>query len=104
MSLTKLDELQRQVAKLDSISTAPVALQPLLELLHLPARNVPFEKVVELVSYDGAIAAQCLRLANSPLFGKTPGRDSPFRRHNAGHTARAFGVAWTVHEPGASQR
>jgi len=70
MNLSKLDELQKQVAKLDSISTAPVVLQPLLELLRLPAESVLFEKVVELVSYDGAIAAQCLRLANSPLFGR----------------------------------
>ena len=37
MNLSKLDELQKQVAKLDSISTAPVVLQPLLELLRLPA-------------------------------------------------------------------
>ena len=45
-------------------------LQPLLEILRLPAENINFDKVVELVSYDGAIAAQCLRLANSPLFGR----------------------------------
>jgi HD-like signal output (HDOD) protein len=54
---------------LNSISTAPAILQPLLEILRQPAENVPYEKVVELASYDGAIAAQCLRLANSPLFG-----------------------------------
>jgi HD-like signal output (HDOD) protein len=69
MNAQKLEELQKQVAKLDSISTAPAVLQPLLELLRQPLDSVPFEKVVELVSYDGAIAAQCLRLANSPLFG-----------------------------------
>jgi HD-like signal output (HDOD) protein len=70
MNLPKLDELHKQVANLDSISTAPVVLQPLLELLRVPPENVPIEKAVELVSYDGAIAAQCLRLANSPLFGR----------------------------------
>jgi len=31
--------------------------------------DIRLEKVVELVSRDGAIAAQCLRMANSPLFG-----------------------------------
>jgi len=69
MSAQKLDQLRMQVKTLDSISTAPVILQPLLEILRMPAETVSFEKVVELVSYDGAIAAQCLRMANSPLFG-----------------------------------
>jgi HD-like signal output (HDOD) protein len=54
---------------MDSISTAPAILMPLLELLRVPSDNISMQKVVELVSYDGAIAAQCLRLANSPLFG-----------------------------------
>jgi HD-like signal output (HDOD) protein len=62
--------LQEQIKKLDSISTAPAILTPLLEMMRLPSEQIKFEKVVELVSYDGAIAAQCLRLANSPLFGR----------------------------------
>jgi len=70
MSAQKLEQLRSQVKKLDSISTAPVILQPLLEILRQPAESINFDKVVELVSYDGAIAAQCLRLANSPLFGR----------------------------------
>ena len=63
-------QLQTQIRKLDSISTAPAILKPLLDMLHLPSDDIRVEKVVELVSYDGAIAAQCLRLANSPLFGR----------------------------------
>lgn len=62
-------QLQAQIKRLDSISAAPAILQPLLDILRLPSDQVRLEKVVELVSYDGAIAAQCLRLANSPLFG-----------------------------------
>jgi HD-like signal output (HDOD) protein len=31
--------------------------------------EVGLDDVVRLVSYDGAIAAQCLRVAGSPLFG-----------------------------------
>jgi HD-like signal output (HDOD) protein len=65
-------QLQAQIKTLDSISTAPAILQPLLDILRQPSENVPFEKVVKLASYDGAIAAQCLRLANSPLFGCRP--------------------------------
>jgi HD-like signal output (HDOD) protein len=63
-------QLQAQIKKLDSISTAPAILMPLLDMLRLASDKIRLEKVVELVSYDGAIAAQCLRLANSPLFGR----------------------------------
>ena len=59
-----------QIKNLNSISTAPAILKPLLDMLRLPSEDIRVEKVVELVSYDGAIAAQCLRLANSPLFGR----------------------------------
>jgi HD-like signal output (HDOD) protein len=62
-------QLQARIAALDSISTAPAILQPLLAMMRLPAEDVSLEKVVELISRDGAIAAQCLRVANSPLFG-----------------------------------
>jgi HD-like signal output (HDOD) protein len=61
-------QLQARIKQLDSISTAPAILVPLLDLLRLPSDEVKVEKVVELVSYDGSIAAQCLRMANSPLF------------------------------------
>ncbi|MGD0826346.1 MAG: HDOD domain-containing protein [Terriglobales bacterium] len=63
-------QLRAQIEKLDSISTAPAILKPLLDIMRLPSEKISIEKVVELVSYDGAIAAQCLRLANSPLFGR----------------------------------
>lgn len=62
-------DLRSRIQNLDSISTAPAILTPLLEMLQLPSEKIRIEKVVELVSYDGSIAAQCLRLANSPLFG-----------------------------------
>jgi putative nucleotidyltransferase with HDIG domain len=64
--------LRAQIKKMDSISTAPAILTPLLEMLRLPSEKIRLDKVVELVSYDGSIAAQCLRLANSPLFGGRP--------------------------------
>lgn len=67
---TKLHALLRsRIQNLDSISTAPAILMPLLEMLRLPSETIRIEKVVELVSYDGGIAAQCLRMANSPLYG-----------------------------------
>jgi HD-like signal output (HDOD) protein len=66
---TKLHaQLKSRIENLDSISTAPAILMPLLDMLRSPSDSIRIEKVVELVSYDGSIAAQCLRLANSPLF------------------------------------
>ena len=64
------DTLRAQITALDSISTAPVILQPLLAMMRLPVDDISMEKVVELVSRDASIAAQCLRVANSPLFGR----------------------------------
>jgi HD-like signal output (HDOD) protein len=64
-------QLRAQIAKLESISTAPAILQPLLAIMRLPVDAIRTENVVELVSRDGAIAAQCLRMANSPLFGRS---------------------------------
>jgi HD-like signal output (HDOD) protein len=63
-------QLEAQIKRLDSISTAPAILMPLLDMLRLPSDKIRLEKVVVLISYDGSIAAQCLRLANSPLFGR----------------------------------
>jgi len=62
--------LEEQIGKLEEVSTAPAILQPLLQMLRSPCDEIRLEKVVEMVSHDGAIAAQCLRMANSPLFGR----------------------------------
>ncbi|MFZ3339953.1 MAG: HDOD domain-containing protein [Terriglobales bacterium] len=64
-------QLKSRIAALDSISTAPAILQPLLDMMRLPVDDIRMEKVVDLISRDGAIAAQCLRIANSPLFGRS---------------------------------
>ena len=70
MNATLHSQLHEQIKKLDSISTAPAILKPLLDMLRVPSDGIRIEKIVELVSYDGAIAAQCLRMANSPLYGR----------------------------------
>ncbi len=38
--------LQEQIKKLDSSSTAPAILTPLLEMMRLPSEQIKFEKVV----------------------------------------------------------
>ncbi len=70
MSNRGSSQLREQIAALDSISTAPTILQPLLALMRQQVDDIATEKIVELVSRDGGIAASCLRVANSPLFGR----------------------------------
>ncbi|MBZ5653750.1 MAG: HDOD domain-containing protein [Acidobacteriia bacterium] len=66
----QLEKFRPRINALDSIPTIPVIIQPLLTMLQLPPEQVDLEKVAELVSYDKTIAVQCLRMANSPLFGR----------------------------------
>lgn len=65
-----LDEIRSAIISLESIPAIPAIVQPLAAMLELPVERVDMEKVVQLVSYDSSIAAQCLRMANSPLFGR----------------------------------
>jgi putative nucleotidyltransferase with HDIG domain len=68
--MTTLDEIRPAIMALDAIPTIPAIIQPLTSMLRLPAEQVDVEQVVRLVSYDSSITAQCLRMANSPLFGR----------------------------------
>ncbi len=70
MNAQKLDRIRPRIEALEAMPTIQVIVQPLVAMLQLPADQVDLEKVVELVSYDGTIAAHCLRMANSPLFGR----------------------------------
>lgn len=68
--MNRLDDILPKIQQLEEIPTIPTIVQPLANLLQLPVEQLDMEKVVELVSYDSTIAAQCLRMANSPLFGR----------------------------------
>ncbi|HTS07386.1 MAG TPA: HDOD domain-containing protein [Candidatus Eisenbacteria bacterium] len=68
--MNRLKEMLPKIQQLEEIPTIPTIVQPLANLLQLPVEQLDIEKVVELVSYDSTIAAQCLRMANSPLFGR----------------------------------
>jgi HD-like signal output (HDOD) protein len=68
--MTAIESIRAQIKSLEAMPTVPAIVQPLSNLLRQPAEQVNLEKVVELVSYDSTIAAQCLRMANSPLFGR----------------------------------
>jgi HD-like signal output (HDOD) protein len=68
--MNSLEQIRPRIKSLDAMPAVPAIIQPLATLLQLPSDQVDVERVIELVSYDGTIAAQCLRVANSPLFGR----------------------------------
>ncbi len=69
MTTTMTATIRERVARIETMPSIPAIFIPLLEMLNLPIENVKLDEVVKLVSYDNTIAAQCLRMASSPLFG-----------------------------------
>jgi len=68
--MNMLEKIRPKIEALEAMPTIPVIIQPLVSMLRLPPEQVDLEKVVEMVAYDSTLAAQCLRMANSPLFGR----------------------------------
>jgi HD-like signal output (HDOD) protein len=66
---TKQALLQR-LEGLNQIPTIPAVLAPLLHYLQQPVEQLDVQKVTDLLSQDKSLAAQCLQMANSPLFGR----------------------------------
>ena len=64
----------RLLQKLQStrdLPTIPAVLMPLMHYLDQPLETVDMQKVVHMVSQDKSLAARCLQVANSPLFGSS---------------------------------
>jgi putative nucleotidyltransferase with HDIG domain len=61
--------IRERVQRIDTVPAIPAVFVPLLKLLSSGTEDVRVDEVVRLVSYDNTIAAQCLRVASSPLFG-----------------------------------
>jgi putative nucleotidyltransferase with HDIG domain len=61
--------IRERVQRIETMPSIPAVFLPLLKLLGSATVDVKVDEVVRLVSYDNAIAAQCLRVASSPLFG-----------------------------------
>jgi putative nucleotidyltransferase with HDIG domain len=76
MTMVHKDELLNRLQSLDKMPTLPVVLVPLLRYLEQPIENLEVQGVVDLISKDKSLAAQCLQLANSPLFGRPQSIDS----------------------------
>src|SRR5215831_11598098 len=67
--LSRIEDLRR-------IPTIPAVLAPLLRYLQRPAEQMDMHEVTDMISQDKSLAAQCLQMANSPLFGKWQKIDS----------------------------
>jgi len=69
MTITVADKIRERIERIETTPSIPAVFLPLVDLLSVPVEKANVDEVVRLVSYDNAIAAQCLRVAGSPLFG-----------------------------------
>jgi putative nucleotidyltransferase with HDIG domain len=69
MSASSTAIIRARVQTIEAMPAIPAVFLPLLKILNNSMEEVSLEEVVRLVSYDNTIAAQCLRVANSPLYG-----------------------------------
>src|SRR5271154_6488330 len=68
--------LLQRLDGLRQIPTIPAVLAPLLKYLQQPVEQLDVQKVTDLLAQDKSLAAQCLQMANSPLFGRWQKVDS----------------------------
>jgi HD-like signal output (HDOD) protein len=76
MSANPSNPLLERIQGLKQIPTIPAVLAPLLRYLEQPAEDLDVQKVTDMIAQDKALAAQCLQMANSPLFGRWQKVDS----------------------------
>lgn len=68
--------LLNRIRGLQQIPTIPAVLAPLLRYLQQPVEDLDVQKVTAMIAQDKSLAAQCLQMANSPLFGRWQKVDS----------------------------
>ena len=62
------EAIRSRLEKLNSIPTVPAIVRPLLHYMEKPPDQVEVRRIVDMVSCDESVAAQCLRMANSALY------------------------------------
>jgi len=67
-TMEKIHQVRALIQEFDSIPTVSAILRPLMSYIELPEDQIEVKSIVDLVSCDGSLTAQCLRMANSPLF------------------------------------
>jgi HD-like signal output (HDOD) protein len=65
-----LAQLEKSMREIETLPALPVVLAQLMECLERPAAEVDFNRVIALVSRDESVAAQCVHMANSAMFGR----------------------------------
>ena len=68
--------LLKKLEGVRQMPTIPAVLAPLLRYLQQPLESMDVHRVTEMISQDKSLAAQCLQMANSPLFGRWQKVDS----------------------------
>ena len=76
MTVQTQETLLKKLNTIDQMPTLPVVLTPLLRYMEQPLERLEVQQVVDLISQDKSLTAQCLQLANSPLFGQWQKIDS----------------------------
>jgi HD-like signal output (HDOD) protein len=76
MNLEKINAIRARLEGMHKMPSIPAMLEPLLRYLDQPTEQVNVQKVVDLISQDESLVAQCLQFANSPLFGRWQRIDS----------------------------
>src|SRR5437899_1966281 len=76
MTVQTQETLLKKLKAIDQMPTLPVVLTPLLHYMEQPLERLEVQQVVDLISQDKSLTAQCLQLANSPLFGQWQKIDS----------------------------
>jgi HD-like signal output (HDOD) protein len=64
------ETLLKRLDGLRQIPTIPAVLAPLLRYLQQPVEQLDVQRVTDMIAQDKSLAAQCLQMANSPLFGR----------------------------------
>lgn len=72
----KKADLLKRLDGLREIPTIPPVLAPLLRYLQQPMERLDVQRIIDLIGRDKSLAAQCLQMANSPLFGRWQKVDS----------------------------
>jgi HD-like signal output (HDOD) protein len=70
VTATVVDQLLRKLESLDQMPSLPVVVSQLLSYLEKPPDQLRISEVSNLIARDNSLAARCLHLANSPLFGR----------------------------------
>jgi HD-like signal output (HDOD) protein len=69
MPVANPNQLRDKIESARELPTIPAVLVPLLRYMEQPSDTLDLHQIVKLISQDKSLAARCLQVANSPLFG-----------------------------------